>query len=145
MPRIGAFRGAFSLIELVFVISILGILVVAIPSTLHLREKSCYATLASSLANLQEKLSNLYTTFTLNPTSLSTMQEASIAILQSHNVDSAKNCTLVFSRNRLIARYGNESVIFNIVPSDFSEQPAFKCNFTTSVLCRKILERVKIR
>lgn len=145
MPSAAAFRGAFSIIELVFVVSILGVLIFAIPSSLHLKEKSCYATLASSLSNLQEKLSNLYTTFTLNPASLNIMQETTMAILQSHNIDSAKNCSLIFSNNRLIARVGNERVDFSISPSDFSEQPAFKCNFTTSALCRKILERVKIR
>ena len=142
-------KSAFSLIELVFVISLLGVLVVAMPSFLHIKEKSCYAKLAHSLADLQERFSLLYTSFTLNPTPLATMQESSLNLLQrslqNNDFGNTTNCQLIFSKNRLIATAGNQSVTFSITPSDFSEQPAFKCNFTTNTICRKILERTKIR
>lgn len=140
-----AIKSAFSTIELVFVIALLGVLILAIPSSLHLREKSCYATLASSLSNLQERLSLLYTDFTLHPKPLSAMRESSLAILSSINASNTPNCALEFAKNRLVARANGQSVAFSIEPNDFSEQPAFKCNFTTSPLCRKILERTKIR
>ena len=147
--KAGHTKSAFSLIELVCVIAILGVLVVAIPSFLHTKEKSCYAKLAQSLATLQERFSLLYTSFTLSPTPLATMQESSLQLLQTslQNSDfgNTKNCQLTFSKNRLIATAGNQNTIFSITPSDFSEQPAFKCNFTTNALCRKILERTKIR
>lgn len=138
-------KSAFSTIELVFVITLLGVLILALPSSLHLREKSCYATLASSLANLQERLSLIYTDFTLHPKSLDAMRESSLAILSSINTTNTHNCALEFAKNRLIARANGQTVTFSIEPNDFSEQPAFKCNFTTSALCRKILERTKIR
>lgn len=131
---------AFSLIELVFVVTIFGVLIAALPYTLSIAKKSCYHSIANNLAAAQEQISLLYAAHTLASTRPA--QSEVMAIIDAHRIDS-KNCFFGLTRGRLGAKASGASVNFTIEPSDFSVQPSFKCPFSSNALCREILLRTK--
>lgn len=132
---------AFSLIELIFVIALVGVLAsIAIPR-LQISQKACYAKLASKLTLLQQELSFFYTKITLNQSTPS--QDDILAIIATHSLVESR-CFFGISGANLIAKAFDESTSFSIEPSDFSVQPSFKCLFSNA-LCREILNRTKAK
>lgn len=134
------FSGAFSFIELVFVIAVCGVLLMVVPKQLDFGKKSCYIKLANTLNTIQEQLSFLYARHALLG---SAPDPAAVQVLiQAHSLES-NTCSLVFVRNRFRANVLGQSVNFTLEPSDFSVQPAFKCAFSSNLICREILLRSK--
>lgn len=131
---------AFSLIELVFVITLFGMLLATIPSVLSLGQKLCYTKLAQELNTLQEQLSLLYTKHTLLSTPPS--KDIVLMVIASHHINTP-NCSLIFNNNRLSAHVFGGKTNFTLDPQDLSVQPSFKCAFSSNLVCREILMRMK--
>lgn len=131
---------AFSMIELVFVIAVLGVLSATLIKQLDFSKKACYTKLAHTLGTIQEQLSFLYTRHSLlgnKPT-----QSQVRALIEAHTLES-KQCRLGFVRNRFRAEVAGVGVNFTLEPSDLSIQPSFKCPFSRNIVCREILLRSK--
>ncbi|MDL0079558.1 type II secretion system protein [Helicobacter zhangjianzhongii] len=131
---------AFSMIELVFVIAVLGVLSATLIKQLDFSKKACYTKLAHTLGTIQEQLSFLYTRHSLlgsKPT-----QSQVRALIEAHTLES-KQCRLGFVRNRFRAEVAGVGVNFTLEPSDLSIQPSFKCPFSRNIVCREILLRNK--
>lgn len=131
---------AFSMIELVFVIAVIGVLSAAFIKQLDLGKKACYTKLAHTLASIQEQLSIVYARHSLLAT-MPTETEVR-AIIQAHALESPQ-CRIGFVRNRFRAEVAGVGANFTLEPSDFSIQPSFKCAFSNNIVCREILLRIK--
>ncbi|MDL0081541.1 hypothetical protein NYG90_02410 [Helicobacter sp. XJK30-2] len=128
------------MIELVFVIAVLGVLSATLIKQLDFSKKACYTKLAHTLGTIQEQLSFLYTRHSLlgsKPT-----QSQVRALIEAHTLES-KQCRLGFVRNRFRAEVAGVGVNFTLEPSDLSIQPSFKCPFSRNIVCREILLRNK--
>ncbi len=142
MPIQHSNSNAFSLIELVFIIAIVGILVFVLPRELNIPQRACYAKLASQLASLQQNLSIAYTKATLSLQNIP--QNDVLTIIESFRLES-KHCFLGFEKSKFVAKAFSEKTTFTLEPSDLSVQPSFKCPFSSNALCREILERTKTK
>jgi len=132
----------FSLIELVFIVAIVGVIASIGLTKFSIKEKLCYIELANELSNIQYKLSIIYTNLSLSQQEPNKNQILSLISSSSVN---KKDCFLGFHQSKLIAKAFDKTTTFSIEPSDVSIQPSFKCAFSSNVLCREILSRTKIR
>ncbi len=132
---------AFSLIELIFIIALVGVLAsLAIPR-FQISKKACYAKLSNKLTTLQQEISFFYTKATLNQSAIN--QDEVLSLISTHQLLES-NCSFTLSGSSIIAQAFEDMTSFSIEPSDFSVQPSFKCLFSDS-LCREILNRTKAK
>lgn len=128
------------MIELVFVIAVIGVLSAAFIKQLDFGKKACYTKLAHTLGTIQEQLSFLYTRHALLGSVPDPAQVR--ALIQAHALESPQ-CRIGFVRNRFRAEVAGVGANFTLEPSDFSIQPSFKCAFSSNIVCREILLRIK--
>ncbi|PAF49566.1 hypothetical protein BKH41_02565 [Helicobacter sp. 12S02232-10] len=133
---------AFSLIEIVFGIVILGILVsVAIPR-LSSDSKICELALSSKLGILQSKISLLFTKAHLSDQKIN--RSEIFALLGALDKDGTNECFLRFNPQNLtiLAKSHSQATILRISPKDFSSNPKIFCELSNP-LCKKINYKTK--
>ena len=135
-------RKAFSMLELVFVIVILGVISsVAIPRLIVGREDACYAKLRAGLSEVETSLTREWTRKFLQgvaPTAQETTQI--LKILEQNNSD---KCTFkVTNPNAITATIGRTTVNFQVINDKNTKSPVITCN-TNNESCRKIIGKHK--
>lgn len=128
---------AFSIIELIFVITILGILATLGFQKNLFKETRCTAYLASSLANFQNEISLYFTNSYLSHKNIS-FEDIEI-LFQKYTTKNTPFCSLTLNQKNLsiTATNNNLKTTLNITPKDLSTNLKIQCPFS-NILCKKI-------
>lgn len=131
---------AFSALELLFVIMILGILSIIATNTFKThQQKTCLKHLKTQLFLTQEHLSMLYLRDFLHTNPNTTLQAYNLL----NKLHSQKTCGFVFESvpsPRLIAHIQDTKLVFTIQPSDLKTNPRIFCNLNAP-LCKEFFGR----
>lgn len=131
-------RAGFSMIELVFIIVILGILsAVAIPRLVMSREDACYAKLRANLSETQSALSREYTKRfmqgkKMQPAELETIFKDYLTSNTSNNCEYRIN-----NANQITAVIGKNSLAMNVTTDIYTKSPSITCDLTNA-MCKKL-------
>ncbi|WP_394955311.1 type II secretion system protein [uncultured Helicobacter sp.] len=136
-----SFRSAFSALELVLVIVIVGILSVGALRVVGLKtQKVCLQNLRTKLFVVQERLHTLYLRGFLDSAPIQNLPLQASAILDSLHTPNA-SCGFSYAHPMLYARVGEASIAFSIEPQDLSQNPKIFCHYATP-LCKDFFNRV---
>lgn len=137
-------RRAFSLIEIIFSVVLLGVvLTLAIPH-LSVNSRICELNLGTRLAVVQNKISILFMQAQLKDQSVDKAQI--LNLLNSLSDTNTAQCSFLLISKKtsltLQATSKNQSTYFRIKPADLSSNPRIYCSIG-DILCRKITHRIK--
>lgn len=136
-----SFRGAFSALELILVIVIIGILSIGALKVITFNtQKVCLQNLRTKLFVAQERLHTLYMRGFLDslpPQSLA--PQASMILHSLHTKNSS--CNFTYTYPMLYAKVGSESIAFSIEPNDLTQNPKIFCHYNTP-LCKEFFNRI---
>ena len=136
-----SFRGAFSALELLLVIVVVGVLSVGALRVVELQtQKMCLQNLRTKLAMAHERLHTLYLREFLDSVSFQNVPLQARAILDSLHTPSA-SCGFAYAHPMLYARVGEVRIAFSIEPQDLSQNPKISCRYATP-LCKEFFNRV---
>lgn len=123
-------RGAFSLIELVSVILILGIISHHAFPRFFVQEHLCIQELRAKLSKANAEFTKLYEQSILQ-NKMPNIQN----ILQDLTSSQNPSCVFKHTKQKLIAHIGNKTLSFAIDPKDFSTKPKVYCKLSDN-LCQ---------
>lgn len=135
-------RRAFSMLELVFVIVILGVISsIAIPRLIVGREDACYAKLRAGLSEAETSLTREWTRKFLQGVAPTPQEVTNILkILEQNNSD---KCTFrVTNANAITANIGRVNVNFQVKNDKNTKSPVITCDVRNES-CRKIIGKHK--
>lgn len=137
MKRVG-----FSMIELVFVIVIIGVLTaVAIPRFSIGREDACYAKLRTDLSEVETILSREYTKRFLQGVAMSNADY--LNYLKTLESNSSDRCLFkVNSATQLTAHIQNKTLVLNVTNNSTTKSPTITCDLTNE-MCKRLMGRQK--
>ena len=132
MKRVG-----FSMIELVFVIIIVGVLTaVALPRFSVSRDDACFAKLRANISETETILSREYTKRFLQGTTMSNNDKLTyLRTLQNNNSD---GCEFeVTNANNVVAKIRSIRIALEVKNDTATKSPVITCD-TNNELCRKL-------
>lgn len=137
-------RHGFSMIELVFVIVILGILsAVAIPRMMMSREEACYAKLRTNLSEAQSDISRTYTKEFMRGTTIkdSNMKTILTDTLGAH---SSNNCAFTVGNVAngvadITMTVGKKTLKLKTERDAVTKSPSIVCNNANDDMCKRLL------
>lgn len=131
-------RTSFTMIELVFIIVILGVLsAVAIPKFAMGREDACYAKLRANLSETQSALSREYTKYFMQGKKLG--ETDLLSTLNNYlSANTSNKCQFkVNNVNSVTAVIGNNSLNMTIATDADTKSPTITCDLNNSV-CQRL-------
>ncbi len=139
--QMSSFRSAFSTLELILVIVIVGILSIGALKVITFNtQKVCLQNLRTKLFVAQERLHTLYMRGFLN--SLPPQNLAFQASMILHNLHTPNiPCGFSYAHPMLYAKVGSESIAFSIEPNDLTQNPKIFCHYNTP-LCKEFFNRI---
>ena len=135
-------RKAFSMLELVFVIVILGtISTVAISKLILSREDACYAKLRAGLSEVETSLTREWTRKFLQGVAPTTQEITQVLkTLEQNNSD---KCTFkVTDPNNITATVGRINIAFKVADDKNTKSPVITCDVNNAT-CAKIVGKAK--
>ena len=136
-------RSGFSMIELVFIIVIMGILAaVAVPKMMMSRDDACYAKLRANLSEAQGEITREYTRRFMKGQGLSITDADFIKILQnSLGADASAKCGFTITNAGAITMIvGKNTMTLKAEQKDgVTKSPSIECNDTTNEMCKKLM------
>lgn len=135
-------REGFTMIELVFVVVILGILTaVAIPRLSITRDDACYAKLRAGLSETETVLSREYTKRFLQGTAITNAELLTyLRTLQGNNSD---GCTFtVNNTNNITAKVRNNSLTLTVTTDATTKSPTITCDLNND-MCKRLTGKEK--
>lgn len=140
-PQMPSFRHAFSALELILVIVIVGILSVGALRVVQFQtQKMCLQNLRTKLFVVQERLHTLYLRAFLDSLPPQSLPPQAGAILDSLHMSNS-SCGFSYTHPMLYARVGKESIAFSIEPQDLTQNPKISCHYGTP-LCKEFFNRI---
>lgn len=135
-------RKSFSMIELVFIIVILGILTaVAVPRLSLTRQDACYANLRAKLSEVETILSREYTKKFLQGQKMSDADL--LAHLKTLENGNSNKCTFtVNSQTSVIATIASKTLTMEVKTDTTTKSPTITCDYTNEI-CRNITGKQK--
>ena len=137
---------AFSAIELLIIICIMGILSIGALRFISTgSEKMCLEKLRTQLFIAQEKIAMAYLRDFLLPQGIGTLK-AQMILNELGMSNANKNCAFSYAKDVLIAHIGSEQLLFYIEPSDLGINPRIYCDFSAkshnATLCKNFFHRI---
>lgn len=134
-------KGAFSALELVLVIVIVGILSAGVLRVVQFQtQKVCLQNLRTKLFVAQEQLHTLYLRAFLDSLPPQSVPQYAHTLLATLHTPDA-SCGFHYAHPMLYARVGDESIAFSIEPQDLTQNPKIFCHYGTP-LCKEFFNRV---
>lgn len=137
-------RCGFTMIELVFIIVILGILAaVAVPKMIMNRDDACYAKMRSNLSEAQGEISREYTKRFMQGKSLSTADAKFLEILNnSLGADASSKCGfMVASATDITLVIGKSSIKLTTTQDNITKSPVISCVDDTTEMCKRLMNK----
>lgn len=137
-------RFGFTMIELVFIIVILGILAaVAVPKMIMSRDDACYAKMRSNLSEAQGEISREYTKRFMQGKSLSTNDAKFLEILNnSLGADASSKCGfMVASATDITMVVGKSSIKLTTSQDSSTKSPIISCVDDTTEMCKRLMNK----
>lgn len=135
-------RAGFNMIELVFVIVIVGILTaVALPRFSVSRDDACFAKLRANLSETETVLSREYTKRFLKGEQMT--NEDLMQYLRTIEANNGEGCSFtVNNANSLTAKIRNNTIQLQVTTSTTTKSPTITCDVNNE-LCRKLTGKAK--
>ncbi|RAX54715.1 hypothetical protein CCY99_02855 [Helicobacter sp. 16-1353] len=135
-------RKGFNMIELVFVIVIIGVLTaVAIPRLSLGRDDACYAKLRAGLSETETILSREYTKRFLQGTTMNNNELLGyLKTLEGNNSD---GCSFTVNNvNNIVVKVKKDAFALNVTTDTTTKSPTLTCDLDNE-MCRKLTGKVK--
>lgn len=137
-------RTSFSVIELVFVIVILGVLTaVAVPRLSLGREDACYAKLRTTLSEVETILSREYTKKFLQGKSFTDTEKTTL-MTDSFKANNSDGCTFEVLNNAQSVRatIGRKTLTMDVTTNTTTKSPTITCDYGDE-MCRRLTGKQK--